>query len=126
MEHKHTIRWHKLVDPKKPKSIPKSWFKDIKEVHIMDPVDSELLHKVTSALPKSVSVTILESPLFLFDKNQLESYVKSKDNKMKRVLHHSSFYSWSRKQLHVLMTDNHTVEGGKLSFDTSNRKPLSI
>jgi len=69
MERKHSIRWHDASNP-----IPSSWFSSDSNIQIMDPVDDELLDQVRQAIhtaaPKA-TIQIIESPLFLFNRNQL-------------------------------------------------------
>lgn len=118
------IRWHQY-NPRGNSWPPVSWLKGSSHMYMYDPVDSSLLQEARQWVPKEIPLEVMDSPLFLFTRDQLQEYCDHKDNECKRVLHHSSFYSWSRRELDVLMTKQGKVEGGKLSYDTDNRQSLS-
>lgn len=95
---------------------------------MFDPIDSDLEQEVKDWVSKQgngSTLEVLDSPLFIFNREQLQEYCNSKQNDMKKTLNHTSFYSWSRKTTGVLMTASGKTEGGKLSWDTSNRKPIT-
>ena len=119
-EKKYKIKWCKL---KKVDSIPWPSKKEIQsydEIHILDVADDDLLQQIKNLPIKKLIEN--PSPVFIFSKEELEEYIESK--KDSNPMRHSSFYSWGRKKKKILVTKNDTMEGGKLSWDTSNRNPL--
>lgn len=97
-------------------------------IYMFDPIDSDLEQEVKDWVSKQdngSTLEVLDSPLFIFKRDQLQEYCDSKKNELKKVLNHTSFYSWSRKTTGVLMTPSGKTEGGKLSWDTSNRQPIT-
>jgi hypothetical protein len=77
-----TLRWSQLKSLKSFQWFPKQWIqKETQHIYIMDPVDSDLETETLAFIHKSypnVSHSVLESPLFIFDRNQLSQYVDSK------------------------------------------------
>lgn len=120
------VRWYRL---KKPTKVPWPSQKDVKgveTVHVYDPTDADLL-KETQVWAKRVGVTLQvhESPLFVFQTDTLKEYRDSKQNKIKSIYNHKSFYVWARKKTGYLMEQqNEKKIGSKWSYDTENRKPL--
>lgn len=121
------LKWFRLKSLKED-PFAKIELKGISRIYMFDPIDADLTSEVSKWVHKEApkaDFTILDSPLFSFTREQLQSYINSKKTKeMKKILNHSSFYSWSRKQLQVLMTKNNKVIGGKLSFDKENRQSI--
>jgi deoxyribodipyrimidine photolyase-related protein len=85
------------------------------ELKFFDPTD----RIIESELHKNFSeYTILDTPRFILTTEDLESY-----NTSKKTLRQTSFYKWMRDKTQVLMDKKGKVEGGKLTYDTDNRKP---
>ena len=94
-------------------------------VFMFDPIDNDLVSQVKSLLRKiKCPLTILESPLFLLKTPELDDYIKMKGGKLGKILNHASFYSWMRRNTGYLMTKDGKTVGGKMSWDTSNRKSI--
>jgi deoxyribodipyrimidine photolyase-related protein len=91
---------------------------NVLECTVFDPVDHILEKRLKKYLTAPVSLQILESPNFLTPAPILNAYFAGK----KKFLM-SSFYSFQRKRLDVLM-DGDRPRGGKWSFDKENRKKL--
>ena len=93
--------------------------KGVKHVNVIDPVDDWLFKRLEMASKeKDISLNTLESPMFLNQKSDLESFFR----KDKKKYHQTSFYIDERKRRKILLDNQHKPEGGKWSFDTENRK----
>lgn len=93
-----------------------------KEVIYYDLVDYYLEDRL-SELWRSLHITptILETPNFINSTADNEEFKRFKG---KKAWYHATFYGWQRRHHKILLTDNGKYQGGKLSFDTENRKPL--
>jgi deoxyribodipyrimidine photolyase-related protein len=60
------------------------------------------------------SYDVISSPSFFLSYEECESYSGAQRQ--------TSFYSWMRKKFDILMTKDCKYEGGKLTYDTNNRK----
>ena len=120
------VCWCRLKQVNKVPWPTQKQLKGVKTVQVYDPTDDDLLQEIQSwAKRHKLTLEVLESPLFLFSKDQLKNYRDSKQNDVKKIYRHASFYSWARKQTECLITDAGKMEGGKLSFDAKNREPIS-
>ncbi len=96
-------------------------FKDLKnkKVHFHDPVDHHVVKNMKSLAKKyNIELQIHDTPMFLSNLNDLNSYAKNK-----KRFYHDNFYKWQRNRLNVLMK-NSKPRGGKWSFDVQNREPF--
>lgn len=99
-----------------------SSFKDtgIKEITVFDVVDFDLekrLKKMTKRL--GLELVVLETPMFIESKESLDEFFKDK-----KSYNQTSFYRAMRKKHNILIEADGSFVGGKLTFDTSNRKKL--
>lgn len=85
-----------------------------------DPVDDWLEKRLNKRLEETgISLTMLDSPMFLNSKHDLEEYFGKKKSYFQ-----ADFYTMQRKKWKILVDDNGSPVGGKWSFDTENRKKL--
>lgn len=102
-------------------NLDKDWINYIKKNNkkdtiykFFDPVDKYLNNIINTNFN---NYEIIDSPSFILTTEDLKNY--NKNNKSKRQ---TSFYSNNRKLKDILM-DNGNPVGGKLTYDTENRKP---
>lgn len=98
--------------------LTKNWINIVKknltknrELYFFDPVDVTLENKLKNSFDE---YTILNTPRFILSTEEMIEYDKP--------LKQTSFYIWMRKYTRILMNKNNKPEGGKISFDTENRK----
>lgn len=97
----------------------KNFYKNLPKIDfVFDPVDNILTKRIKKYLPNA---KILEAPNFLInDYNDFISHIKGKKNPR-----FTSFYTFYRKKLNILM-DGKKYVGGKISFDTENRDSIPV
>ena len=88
-------------------------------VNIYEPYDKLLVTRLKQHFKESLK--IINTPHFLETKEEMISYYKSV--KTKKLLQ-TNFYRWKRKKLNILMTKDNKPKGGKLTYDTENRKAI--
>ncbi len=92
--------------------------KKLSEINIFEIEDKGFEEEFLKALKAAnVTVNIIKSPMFIFERNEFVSMAKGK-----KVYRMSSFYQKARKNLDILMDENQKPIGGKWSFDEENRK----
>ena len=96
--------------------IPELIHKGLETLHIIDPSDNWLEKHIKSA-SKSIAIQWYENPLFINTKEELSSFFKPS----KKKVFQTSFYKQQRKDRDILMV-NDQPEGGKLTYDSENRK----
>ncbi|MBF8151532.1 cryptochrome/photolyase family protein [Winogradskyella sp. F6397] len=96
--------------------IPKLIGDGVEKLLIMDPTDNWLQKHINSA-SKSIDIEWYENPLFINTKDELSSFFKP----TKKKFFQTSFYKQQRKDRDILMV-NSEPEGGKLTYDSDNRK----
>ncbi|WP_225034671.1 cryptochrome/photolyase family protein [Winogradskyella sp. SM1960] len=96
--------------------IPKLIEDGVEKLHIMDPTDNWLQKHINSA-SKAIEIEWYENPLFINTKDELSSFFKP----TKKKFFQTSFYKQQRKDRDILMV-NSEPEGGKLTYDSDNRK----
>lgn len=93
---------------------------EYKAVSCYDPVDDWLEKRLRKRMEETgISLTTLDSPMFLNSKHDLEEYFGKKKSYFQ-----ADFYTMQRKKWKILVDDNGSPVGGKWSFDTENRKKL--
>lgn len=97
-------------------------FKDLasrfNNIYICNPSDDWLLKHIQKSIQTTtVTLEILPSPNFLKPIDESHAFF----NQKKRYFQ-TDFYSAQRKSLNILMDENGKPLGGKLSFDSDNRK----
>ncbi len=94
--------------------------KKYNQIHICNPSDDWLLKHIQRAIQKTaVTLEIHPSPNFLKPIDESHAFF----NQKKRYFQ-TDFYSAQRKSLNILMDDAGKPIGGKLTFDSDNRKPF--
>ena len=96
--------------------IPKLIKNGLKNLHIIDPNDN-WLEKHINGVSKDIEVTWYDNPLFINTKNELSIFFKSS----KKKFFQTSFYKKQRQERDILMF-NGEPKGGKLTYDSDNRK----
>ena len=86
------------------------------KLHIIDPTDNWLEKRIKSSAD-TIEFTWYENPLFINSKSELASFFKP----TKKKFFQTSFYKDQRKDRNILMVGDQPI-GGKLTFDTDNRK----
>ena len=96
--------------------IPKLIKEGIEKINIIDPTDNWLEKHIKSV---SVEITIkwYKNSLFINTKSELSGFFKPK----KKKFFQTSFYKEQRKIRNILMIGDQPL-GGKLTYDTDNRK----
>lgn len=89
-------------------------------VYIINPGDFKLLKKLETIFVKKL--IILNNVNWLINLNELEQIKKLICKKSKYS--HSEFYKYQRRKLNILIDSTNKPDGGKWSYDTSNRIPL--
>ncbi|MBT8245157.1 MAG: cryptochrome/photolyase family protein [Winogradskyella sp.] len=85
-------------------------------VHLINPTDN-WLEKHINNVSKNLKIKWYHNPLFINTKEDLSSFFKPS----KKKFFQTSFYKNERKNRNILMNGNEP-EGGKLTFDSENRK----
>ena len=94
--------------------------REILEINIFEIEDTSFEKHFLKALAEvGVEVNIINSPMFLFERNDFVSMAKGK-----KVYRMSSFYQKARKNMKILIDENNKPIGGKWSFDEENRKKI--
>lgn len=100
-------------------------------IHLIDPVD-KLLEDRLKKYSINQNIEWYDTPAFLLDNSELESYAESINKKSgsktakksNRSYYQYSFYLWHRKHSDILLDSNGKPTGGKYSYDKFNRKSL--
>ena len=90
--------------------------KGLKTVHIIDPTDN-WLEKHINSVSNNITIQWYENPLFINRKEELDTFFKP----TKKKFFQTSFYKQQRKDRDILMV-NGEPQGGKLTYDSDNRK----
>ena len=120
-----SVNYFELSNRKKGESYVDSLIKFLKkkklsEINIFEIEDKAFEEEFLKALKAAnVTVNIIQSPMFIFERNEFVSMAKGK-----KVYRMSSFYQKARKNLDILMDENGKPVGGKWSFDEDNRKKI--
>lgn len=85
-------------------------------IHIINPTDNWLEKHVNNS-SEGLTIEWYENPLFINSKDDLKSFFKPS----KKKFFQTSFYKNERKNRDILM-DGDSPKGGKLTFDSENRK----
>jgi len=89
----------------------------VQHIHIVDPVDSWVLKKITAICKKHrIELTIYESPNFLNTINQVADFFSKK-----KTYFQTDFYTWQRKSRNILLEKDGKPMGGKWTYDAENR-----
>ena len=91
----------------------------VSEICYYDLADNWLEREVTSCFSPFATLEIMESPMFLTDRQTIGSFFEGK-----RRYRMAEFYTFQRRRLKILVDSTGKPEGGKWSFDTENRKKL--
>lgn len=95
----------------------------VERVEYFDPTDDVLGRRLTEALTGLVSkpeIRKIESPNFYLTHDESKSFLAKKDK-----ANFTEFYQWQRERFNILINqETYKPLGGKLSFDTDNRKRL--
>ncbi len=85
--------------------------------------DDLITRRVESAingLKEMPQIERLRNPNFYLSRGEVESFFQNKDK-----AHFTSFYQWQRERFNILINpDTYKPVGGKLSYDSENRKRL--
>ena len=101
------------------KLIPDLTKKDITAIHYLDPADYWLEKRIQETCKsEGIETLVHDSPMFLNTKEELASFFKPE----KKKFHQTSFYKAQREKRNILMDDEGKPLGGKLTYDTENRK----
>ncbi|WP_306420472.1 cryptochrome/photolyase family protein [uncultured Winogradskyella sp.] len=113
-----TVKYIDATDQKSDvrKLLPYLKKEGVEIVHIIDPTDNWLEKHIKNAA-EGLDIKWSENPLFINTKGDLSSFFKS----TKKKFFQTSFYKNERKNRNILM-DGYSPEGGKLTFDSENRK----
>jgi deoxyribodipyrimidine photolyase-related protein len=94
--------------------------KKFKQVLAVDPTDTFLKKRVTEGCAQAgIEIQWLEDPAFLTSETVMERWAGDRDH-----YHFTDFYREQRKRLRILLDEKGKPVGGKLTFDTENRKKL--
>ncbi len=89
----------------------------VKQIHIVDPVDSGLLEKIKSSCTKyGIELTIYNCPNFLNSLKEVDAYFSTK-----KTYFQTDFYTWQRKSRNILLEKDGKPLGGKWTYDADNR-----
>lgn len=101
------------------KLIPFLKSEGITAVNYIDPVDNWLQKRIEKGcISTTIKNNILDSPLFLNTKKDLQAFFRSD----KKKYHQTTFYTNQRSKRDILIEPNGKPTGGKWTFDTENRK----
>jgi deoxyribodipyrimidine photolyase-related protein len=91
----------------------------IKKIYCYDPIDHLLEYRIKEACKENnFDLEILDNINYVENRKDLDNYMNQL--KGKRLLQ-TSFYSWQRKRLNILLDKNKKPIGGKLTYDIENR-----
>jgi deoxyribodipyrimidine photolyase-related protein len=89
----------------------------VKQIHIVDPVDSGLLEKIKSSCTKyGIELNIYNCPNFLNSLKEADAYFSTK-----KTYFQTDFYTWQRKSRNILLEKDGKPLGGKWTYDADNR-----
>ncbi len=92
--------------------------KKYNSIHICNPSDDWLLKHIQRAIQTtSVDLIVHPSPNFLKPLDESHLFFNAKNRYFQ-----TDFYALQRKSLNILMDENGKPQGGKLTFDSENRK----
>ncbi len=98
--------------------------KNITKVSFCDVVDDWIHSRLTASLTAAgISYSIIETPLFLTSRSELDTFFLPLIQKNKKFLMRN-FYEWQRKRLNILLEENGKPVGGKWSYDEDNRQKV--
>ena len=102
----------------------KDFLKGIKgKITYYNPVDYYLQSLIDKQLKKhKLEGEMIETPAFITSEEELKQYYETVKMK-KKPFFQTSFYKFQRERLDLLMV-NGKPEGGRLTYDDENRKPL--
>ena len=115
------VRYIEALSPSSDirKLVPELKQQGIGHINYIDATDTWLQKRLHGSCEEhNISISVLDSPLFLNTKQELSAFFKTD----KKKYHQTSFYKNQRKKLHILIDDAGAPEGGKWTFDTENRK----
>ncbi len=89
------------------------------EIHLYEPSDNWISKQISEFRESNPNVQWTEhvNPNFLISPREAHSFLDSK-----KRYHQTDFYSFQRQRLGILMDDEGKPLGGKLTFDSENRK----
>jgi len=91
----------------------------VKKIYCYDPIDHLLEYRIKEQCKANkFDLEILDNINYVENRSDLKTYIKEYQGKH---LLQTSFYSWQRKRLNILMDKNNKPEGGKLTYDVDNR-----
>jgi deoxyribodipyrimidine photolyase-related protein len=100
----------------------------VTEICVFDPIDKPLIQSIKSICKtEQLSLRIDDTPSFLESNADLDTFLRDHPPKTQngiRSYSHNTFYKWQRQRLNILMTKDNKPVGGKLTYDTENRKPF--
>lgn len=113
-----TVKYIDAIDEKSDvrKLLPFLKDEGVETIHIIDPTDNWLEKHIKNAA-EGLDIKWSENPLFINTKVDLSSFFKP----TKKKFFQTSFYKRERKNRNILMNGD-SPEGGKLTFDSENRK----
>jgi deoxyribodipyrimidine photolyase-related protein len=116
------VKYMSFIDIVEYKNIYKNIKKDkVKKLYCYDPIDHLLEYRIKEECKANkIDLEILDNINYVENRQDLDNYMKQLNGK--RLLQ-TSFYSWQRKRLNVLLDKNKKPIGGKLTYDTENRLP---
>jgi len=91
--------------------------KKVERINIIDPVD-EWLGKRIRAIAADCELSMIHSPLFLNNKDELASFFRAD----KKSFFQTTFYKQQRKKRKILLDKEGKPVGGKWTYDSENRK----
>jgi deoxyribodipyrimidine photolyase-related protein len=92
---------------------------NINNVDCFDPVDYNVINHLKKYIK---NINFIDSNIFIFNHQDLNEYLITQKNNKRKYLQ-TSFYSWGRKKMDILM-QNGKPTGNKLTYDTLNRNKL--
>jgi len=97
--------------------IEKLYANNVKQIHIVDPVDNWVSEKINSSCKKyEIELTVYDSPNFLNTINQVSDFFSKK-----KTYFQTDFYTWQRKSRDILLEKEGKPLGGKWTYDADNR-----
>ena len=97
--------------------IEKLYSNNVKQIHIVDPVDSWLLAKIKSSCKKNgIELILYNCPNFLNSLNDVDAYFSKK-----KTYFQTDFYTSQRKSRNILIEKDGKPLGGKWTYDADNR-----
>ena len=112
------------IESKHSNSDARELFKELttkfNSIYICNPSDDWLLKNIQKAIQTtSVDLVVCPSPNFLKPLDESHVFFNSKNRYFQ-----TDFYALQRKSLNILMDEKGKPIGGKLTFDSDNRKPF--